>query len=494
MDLIKKWTTDLRYLPYQQWSDSYLETLTTTVHQSKWRLNYHIQPITGLLNDPNGFSYFNGKWHLFYQAYPMGPVHGLKSWYHVTSDNLVDWQNEDLALVPDNSYDSHGVYSGSGIAIDDQLFLVYTGNVRDNQWQRSSYQMGAWLNQENQIKKIEQPLILQEPGYTDHFRDPQIFLYEESYYILLGAQDTDLNGKILTYRSDDLMNWQLLGELNFTDKEMGFMIECPNLIFTDDHAVLLFCPQGIDHEQLNYQNIYPNTYVIADAFDSENNQLTNTSDLKNLDEGFDVYATQAFNTPDGRALSVSWVGLPEISYPSDQDGWAHVLSMIKEISVENQQLVQKPVAEMKELRLENTPLAGSLSSKAVFLKKNVLSQYELNLVINEQTQGELTLFADETGHGFTLLFDTQNGTMTINREKVGIPFAEEYGQERSFTIDKGPLELQIFVDTSLIEIFVNGGKQVATARVFPTQTTTDLLLSAKQGTFSGNFWTLRSMK
>ncbi|POD88582.1 Beta-fructofuranosidase [Lactiplantibacillus plantarum subsp. plantarum] len=62
--------------------------------QSKWRMQHHIQPASGLLNDPNGFSYFNGQWHLFYQSFPFGPVHGLKSWQHMTSDNLVDWHDE----------------------------------------------------------------------------------------------------------------------------------------------------------------------------------------------------------------------------------------------------------------------------------------------------------------------------------------------------------------------------------------------------------------
>src|SRR5699024_7468428 len=126
---------------------------------SKWRLNYHVQPETGLLNDPNGFSFFNGKWHLFYQSYPMGAVHGLKSWFHLTSTNLIDWQKEGADLLPDSPYDSHGVYSGSAFPLDDRLFLAYTGNVRDNDWNRFSYQMGAWMDQNNQIEKVQLPLI-----------------------------------------------------------------------------------------------------------------------------------------------------------------------------------------------------------------------------------------------------------------------------------------------------------------------------------------------
>ena len=124
MKLIKKWTDDLRYLPYNQWDENYQNFLLETVQHSPWRLNYHIQPESGLLNDPNGFSYFDGQWQLFYQVYPMGPVHGVKSWAHVSSKNLVDWKTEGLALLPDSDYDQHGVYSGSGIVIDEELVLA----------------------------------------------------------------------------------------------------------------------------------------------------------------------------------------------------------------------------------------------------------------------------------------------------------------------------------------------------------------------------------
>ena len=80
----------------------------------------------------------------------------------------------------------------------------------------------------------------------------------------------------------------------------------------------------------SYQNIYPNMYTLAETFDLEN-LLVQAGPFENLDEGFDVYATQAFNAPDGRHLrSVDW--LPEITYPSDVEGWANGLSLVKELT------------------------------------------------------------------------------------------------------------------------------------------------------------------
>lgn len=51
--------------------------------------------------------------------------------------------------------------------------------------------------------------------------------------------------------------------------------------------------------------------------------------IENLDYGFDCYATQAFNAPDGSAYAISWLGLPDTTYPTDQFSVQGALSMVK---------------------------------------------------------------------------------------------------------------------------------------------------------------------
>ena len=75
---------------------------------SPWHTHYHVEPKTGLLNDPNGFSYFNGKWILFYQNFPFGAAHGLKSWVQLESDDLVHFSETGVKVLPDTPLDSHG--------------------------------------------------------------------------------------------------------------------------------------------------------------------------------------------------------------------------------------------------------------------------------------------------------------------------------------------------------------------------------------------------
>ncbi|RDW18843.1 sucrose-6-phosphate hydrolase [Oceanobacillus chungangensis] len=497
MKLITEWTTPLRYKPYHQWPAAYQDMLESAIQKSDWKQAFHIQPKTGLLNDPNGFSFYDGKWHLFYQAYPFGPVHGVKSWYHMVSDNLVDWEKRDYALLPDSPYDSHGVYSGSAITVGDKLFLMYTGNVRDERWERHSYQLGAWMDSEMLVEKITEPLIENPPtGYTDEFRDPQVFRYQDQYLMAIGAQTKRGKGAVLVYQSKQLTDWELLGELDYTTEEMGFMVECPNLVFVDNQPVLLFCPQGLDQNITPYQNIYPNMYVIGSAFNKETVSIENTSDLVNLDEGFDVYATQAFNAPDDRVLSIGWIGLPELDYPSFEEGWAHCLSIVKELSIKDQHLYQKPVAEMQVLRQNHEVLQGSVQDEYLLLGSPDKNVYELKLELDASASGSLYLFADKQNtEGLKLSFDAKHDTISMDRSKAGIPFGESYGSIRTATLKRqDKLTLHIFVDRSVCEVFVNDGYCVMTSCVFikdPQQT--HIFLHGFEGNYTGDFWTLRDM-
>ena len=108
-------------------SPDQIRELYKKVRRSDFRQTYHIQPVTGLLNDPNGFLHANGEWHLFYQWYPYGAEHGLKHWYHVASKDLVNWNNCGLAIAPDKWYDNCGAFSGSALVMDGKLYLYYTG-------------------------------------------------------------------------------------------------------------------------------------------------------------------------------------------------------------------------------------------------------------------------------------------------------------------------------------------------------------------------------
>ena len=130
------------------------------------------------------------------------------------------------------------------------------------------------------------------------------------------------------------------------------MIECPNLVFINEQPVLIYSPQGLSKSELDYHNIYPNTYKVCQSFDTEKPALLDASEIQNLDFGFECYATQAFNAPDGRVYAVSWIGLPDIDYPSDSYDYQGALSLVKELSLKHGKLYQYPVEAVRSLRSE----------------------------------------------------------------------------------------------------------------------------------------------
>ena len=332
---------------------------------------------------------------------------------------------------------------------NDKLFLFYTGNVRDENWVRHPYQIGALLNKEGKVEKMDKVLIEQPKEATDHFRDPQIFNYKGQSYAIVGGQTLDKKGFIKLYKAveNDYINWEEVGDL-----------ECPNLVFIDETPILLYCPQGLSKEVAPYDNIFPNMYKIGQSFDTAKTAIVDPSPLQNLDYGFDCYATQAFNAPDGRVLAVSWLGLPDIAYPSDRFDHQGIFSLVKELTLKKGKLYQYPVQAIQNLRKENKVFTNQAKTK---------NSYELELEFASDSQTEIVLFADQKQKGLRIRFDIKHGQVTIDRSEVGEQYALEFGTVRRCMIENQTTTASIFIDKSVFEIFINKGEKVFSGRIFP---------------------------
>ena len=87
----------------------------------------HVKPNNNWMNDPNGFIYYQGAYHLFYQCFPYNARWGRMHWNHVISKDLVHWENLGIALFPSKTDDRSGCFSGSAVEEDGKLYLYYTG-------------------------------------------------------------------------------------------------------------------------------------------------------------------------------------------------------------------------------------------------------------------------------------------------------------------------------------------------------------------------------
>jgi len=470
-----EWTKEKRYRKMHDVTEEEINGLARLVNQCPWRQSFHVQPVTGLLNDPNGFAFYNGEYHLFYQWFPLGPVHGLKHWYHTKSTDLVHWENVGLAIEPSNEYDSHGVYSGSGIEHKGQLFLIYTGNTRDENWNRHPYQCLAVMDQTGHIIKKETPVIADVPvGYTDHFRDPKVWRAGGEYYVVIGAQRDNKTGCVVLFRSADLQEWQFVGEMNTDLGDFGYMWECPDYFELDGQGVFLFSPQGLKAKGDCYQNIYQSGYVVGRPLDLVTNELTHGG-FHELDRGFDFYAPQTTLDPNGRRILVGWMGLPEVDYPTDQNGWAHCLTLPRELSVKGEKVIQQPVAELELLRGQKAEGNIIVDNESTTIAGFTGEVYELVTEFSASTADEFGIELRVGQNEKTVIkYNRVEKKIIFDRTQSGKSFAEKFGTIRKCGVDTETIAFRVFVDVSSVEVFVNDVEEVFTGRIFPGKESTGI--------------------
>lgn len=424
------------------------------------RQKLHLEPPVGWLNDPNGLCFFNHAFHVYFQYTPTSPLgKGERGWGHFQSPDLLHWTFTGMVLKPDIPEDRNGVYSGSAIEKNGSLHLFYTGNVK----KEGNYDYILEGREANVIKVTtkdghhmsEKKVLLRNSDYPDfcscHVRDPKVWFEGGRYFMILGARTKDDKGATLLYTSTDLEHWTF--EKHYLKENMGYMWECPDFFSMAGTDYLSLCPQGLPSETYRFQNVYQAGYLFADEF-------------YEWDYGFDFYAPQTFDAPDGRKILIGWMGLPDIDYenPTTEYGFQHCLTLPREITKrEDSLLLQYPVRELSSLRTSQIDL---LSGKAQTLSL----PFDLEVKSLEKT------FSLTLDNGLNISYDGSIFLLSFTSRELGAKRGE-----RRINIEEPLKDLRIIADLTSLEIYLNHGRYVLSTRFYPSSETVSLMTNGMRG-------------
>ncbi len=447
----------LIYKRVEDLDKNYLESLKTKVNQDNlYYPSFHIAPEFGLLNDPNGLSYFKGEYHIFYQYCPNGPMHGMKNWYHLTTKDFVNYQSHGIKLKPEREFENYGIYSGGAKVIDGMLNLFYTANYRDenNNYKRIPKQAVAVMNKDYEIVSKEVIIESDLTTHTEHARDPLPFSLANDNYILLGQQNKQNMGELKLFKVDDKFKNVIEESVVKTNFELdAYMYECPSYFNDGDKECLLFSPQGLKSDnKYNYVNVNDVVYSVSNLGDIKD-YTWDGSEIKQLDYGFDFYAPQIFKDDKSRNILIAWLGQAVDAYPYDEEyGWSQMLSLAREVIIKDDHIYQLPVKEYEQLREDKVVLTGDnqVTKRAFELEVELDDNFEIKL-------GNDTNYLRITGDDTEYCLDVEHCDQVPDQEYKYLRYAPR--------ISSGS-KLNIFVDHSAIEIYINNGELTMTSRFF----------------------------
>ena len=321
---------------------------------------FHLSSRVGWMNDPNGFSFYKGEYHMFYQYHPYSPFWGPMHWGHAVSRDLLHWEHLPAALAPDMEYDRDGCFSGSAVVLPDgRHLLMYTGVSKEVQPDGSTKEVqtqclavGDGMDYEKYVgNPVLDKAALPEGGSKYDFRDPKLWRKQDGSYLCVTGNCTAAHdGQILLYSSPDGFRWKYEKILAANHERFGKMWECPDFFALDGKQVLITSPQDMMPQGFEYHN-GNGTLCLIGSYDEASNTFVEESN-QSIDYGIDFYAPQTVLAPDGRRIMIGWMQnwdtcnlhAPEIR------SWFGQMSLPRELSVQNGRLFQRPVRELEAMR------------------------------------------------------------------------------------------------------------------------------------------------
>lgn len=441
---------------------------------------FHLSTRVGWLNDPNGFAYYNGEYHLFYQYHPYNSHWGPMHWGHAVSSDLLHWKYLPAALAPDTDYDRDGCFSGSAVSLDDgRQMLMYTGVVKETQPDGSTREVQrqciAIGDGTDYVKYPGNPVLdendLPEGGSRFDFRDPKIWRAPDGTFRCVAGNCTpDKDGRILLFSSEDGLKWKFEKTLISNNGRFGRMWECPDFFELDGKQVLLVSPQDMLPQGFEYHN-GNGTVCIIGNYDSETDTFIEEKNQA-IDYGIDFYAPQTVAAPDGRRIMIGWMqNWDTCNLHSPERPWFGQMSLPRELSVKNGRLIQKPVRELEQMRTNKVSYENVEVSDVIRLDGMKGRRIDMELTLRPAEGEELyrkfaVRFAQNDTCHTAVSFRPHESILKVDRKFSGSRRAIIHQRRSLVNSENGRITMRIILDNFSVEIFVNNGEHVLSATLY----------------------------
>lgn len=441
------------------------------------RPSFHGMPTAGWTNETHGATYFNGKYHVFFQKNPNGPYMSRLNWGHIVSDNLYKWEEDPTAISPEEAYDKKGCWSGC-VFTDDELTggkpnIFYTavdyGRATIAQAQPADDDLLTWT------KNANNPVINGRPnGLTDDFRDCYVFRNGTDLYMIVGSSKNGVGVTTLHKYDKSTKTWSNDGKLFFSGSNAnqdGTFWEMPNVTKIGDKWLFTATPLNTS---VGVRTLYWTGSINADGTFSPDSRTPKAVEMAGFSkEGYGLLSPTIFQK-DGKTLML---GIVPDKLPGSENykmGYAHTYSLPREISLDSKgNLIQKPFSGLAAMRSETSFKMTDF---------NLTAEKDLNPVQGRSLELSAKFVVGNGDFGFsflgngdqkvTLIYQPNSGMLSldmsgINRIVNDGVFGGVYNYALPTPVAVGEeMTLKVFVDHSIIDIFVND-TYAASVRVFP---------------------------
>lgn len=453
-----------------------------------YRPIYHFVSPESTMNDPNGLCFWQGRWHLFYQGYP--PEDPRQHWGHAVSNDLIHWRDLPYAIYPHPEYQC---YSGATLVEDDRVIAIYHGTRAGNMIAIADDPL--LLNWEKLTGQAVIPIANPDGSPLPYnVFDPCLWQKDGIYYSLSGGTlPHPPSGKRtradFLLRSPDLVTWEYLHPF----------VEGDRFTLTgDDGACPYFWPIGDRHILLFFSHMSGGQALLGD-YDTARDKFVVTA---HHDFNFGAFSPGGVHAPSAAPDGQGGVIVIFNMNPAKPTGaWDQIMTLPRRLTlagtdgVDHDMLSVEPAGDIESLRGAHQHVGpidlpaneevvldtihGDTMELVVEIEDNDAPMVELN-VLRAPNREEFTRIAFYRQRGYRnweRYTGWEGQRWQASRDSLitmDSSYASELPDVRSRAPETAPvylepgepLKLRVFVDKSVVEVFVNG-KQCVALRVYP---------------------------